>query len=211
MSRLLVLSLILALAACASGGGGVRVNQPLGATPPASSVQALYESGRDDEAASRASATTVSSEDVWYGAHSLLRMGQRAEAGAQFTRLRDTASSPGFRRAAEVALARVNEQADAVSLAQAAVAEFPSEPHVQFEAGVTLALQGDLAAAARAFDAAINASPMLAYAYYQSGLAYSRLDRADLTVTRFEAFVRLAPSAPERAQVETILRTARGR
>lgn len=211
LMNLWLLSALLLVAACASGGGPVRVNQPLGATPPASSVQALFESGRDDEAASRAAAPAVSSEDVWYGAQSLLRMGQRAEAIQQFTRLRDTAASPAFRRAAEIGLARINEQPDAVGLAQAGAAEFPTEAHVQFEAGITLALQGDMAAAARAFDAAINASPMLAYAYYQAGIAYSRLDRADLTVSRFEAFVRLAPSAPERPQVEGILRTARGR
>ncbi len=195
---------------CASGGGSVRIGQPLGATPPASSIQALYESGRDDEVMSRVSSPSLRSDEVWFGAQSLLRVGQRAEATEQFRRLRDTGESDGFRRAADVALARVTGEPGAVQIAQAASAAFPADPFVQFEVGVTFALQGDMAGAAQAFDAAINAAPMLAHAYYQSGLAYSRLDRPDLTVARFETFVRLAPSSPERAQVESILRTARG-
>lgn len=198
---------------CASGGGSVRINQPepLGARPSATTLQALYESGRDDEVVTRAAAPSVRSEDVWFGAQSLLRIGQRVEAGEQFRRLRDMAESEAFRRTADVALARVNQQPDALATAQTASAEFPSDAHVQFEVGVTQALLGDMGTAAMAFDAAINAAPMLAYAYYQSGLAYSRLSRPDLTVSRFEAFVRLAPAAPERTQVEQILRTARGR
>jgi tetratricopeptide (TPR) repeat protein len=197
------------LAGCASAPA--RVNAPLGGPPPSgASVQALYESGRDDEVVSRTASPSVGSEDVWFGAQSLLRVGQQAGAQEQFRRLRDSAQSDAFRRAAEVALARVGNQADAGEVARAAVAAFPGDPFVQFEAGVTLALQGDMAGAAAAFDTALNASPMMAYAYYQSGLAYNRLNRPDLTIARFESFVRLAPAAPERAQVESVLRTARG-
>jgi tetratricopeptide (TPR) repeat protein len=199
------------LSGCASGGGAVRINPPAGTTPPPSSIQALYEAGRDDEVVSRVASPAVRSEEVWFGAQSRLRSGQRAEASDEFRRLRDSAESDAFRRAAEVALARVDGQPGALQVAQAAAALFPDDPFVQFEAGVTMAVQGEVAASARAFDAAISASPMLAYAYYQAGLLYSRIDRPDLTVARFETFVRLAPSAPERAQVESILRTARGR
>ena len=198
------------LSGCASGGGSVRVNQPT-AAPPSASIQALYEAGRDVEAVSRAASPAVRSEEIWFGAQSLLRMGQRAEASEQFRRLAETADSDGFKRAAEVARARLGGQPDALQVAQAAAAEYPSDAFVQFEAGMTMALQGDVGAGAQAFDAATSASPAFAYAYYQAGLAHSRLDRPDLTIARFETFIRLAPSAPERSQVETILRTARSR
>jgi tetratricopeptide (TPR) repeat protein len=217
MRQLLTLTAILGvLAGCASGGGGIRISQPVEATPslpPSSSasVQALYESGRDSEVVSRAAAPSVPSDDVWFGAQSLLRVGQRGEAVEQFRRLRDTAQSDAFRRAAEVALARLSEQPDALQIAQDAAAAFPSDPFVQFEAGIMFSFQGDAAQAALAFDAALTASPTLAYAHYHAGLNYSRADRPDMTVTRFETFIRLAPSAPERPQVESILRTARGR
>ncbi|MEQ1760187.1 MAG: hypothetical protein ABL986_17865 [Vicinamibacterales bacterium] len=216
MRHLLTLgAAVVVLAGCASGGGGIRINQPVEATPsaPASSapVQVLFESGRDAEVVSRTSSPSVPSDDVWFGAQSLLRVGQRAEAIEQFRRLRDTAQSDGFRRAADVALARLNDQPDALSIAQEAAAASPNDPFVQFEAGIVFSFRGDHAQAARAFDAAVNASPMLAYAYYHSGLAYGQIERPDMTITRLEVFVRLAPLAPERPQVESILRSARGR
>jgi tetratricopeptide (TPR) repeat protein len=69
----------------------------------------------------------------------------------------------------------------------------------------------EFAAAAAAFDQCISVNPADAYTYYRAGLAYYEINRADLMVTRFESFVRLAPDAPERPEVESILRTARGR
>jgi Flp pilus assembly protein TadD len=73
------------------------------------------------------------------------------------------------------------------------------------------AIRGDFNAAVQAFERAIEARPRFAYAYYQAGLAYDRIGRADLLAARFETFLRLAPEAPERAAVEGILRTIRGR
>ncbi len=211
--RALIRTAILALplAACASGGGAIRVSPPRGTTPASSFVQALYESGQDDEVVTRTTTRPVASDEVWFGAQSLLRTGRRTEASTQFQRLRDTADTDGFRRAAEVALARIENQPNAVEVARSAADTFPSDAFVLFEAGVTLAMLSDVGAAAQIFDAAIAVAPMFAHAYYQAGLAYSRGDRPDLTIARFETFVRLAPSAPERPQVDTILRAARGR
>ena len=77
--------------------------------------------------------------------------------------------------------------------------------------GVAAFERRDFAAAAAAFDECIKAQPTDAYNYYRAGLAYYEIDRADLMVNRFETFVKLAPDAPERPEVESILRTARGR
>lgn len=66
----------------------------------------------------------------------------------------------------------------------------------------------EFAAAAKAFDQCIAADPMQAYSYYHAGLAYYEIDRPDLMAARFETFIRLAPDAPERPQVEAILKTA---
>lgn len=78
------------------------------------------------------------------------------------------------------------------------------------DAGMTAFERKAFAAAAESFDLCINADPNRAYAYYYAGLAYYELDRVDLMVARFETFVRLAPDAPERPQVESILKTTRG-
>lgn len=79
------------------------------------------------------------------------------------------------------------------------------------EPGVAAFDRREFAAAAAAFDQCINAHPADAYTYYRAGLAYYEINRLDLMVTRFESFVRLAPDAPERPEVESILRTARAR
>ena len=79
------------------------------------------------------------------------------------------------------------------------------------EPGVAAFDRREFATAAAAFDQCIKAHPTDAYTYYRAGLAYYEINRADLMVNRFESFVRLAPDAPERPEVESILRTARGR
>ena len=67
------------------------------------------------------------------------------------------------------------------------------------------------AEAAAEFDRCAEADPTRAQAYYRAGLAYYEIGRTALMADRFETFVRLAPDAPERAQVESILRTVSGR
>ena len=71
--------------------------------------------------------------------------------------------------------------------------------------------RSDMAAAAEAFDRVTQADPRFAYGYYSGGLAYDRLNRADLAIIRLEMFVRLAPDAPERPEVTSILQTVRAR
>ena len=66
-------------------------------------------------------------------------------------------------------------------------------------------------AAADAFDRVTQADPRFAYGYYNGGLAYDRLNRTDLAIPRLEMFVRLAPDAPERPEVTSILQTVRAR
>ena len=52
---------------------------------------------------------------------------------------------------------------------------------------------------------------MLAYAHYYAGHSYYETGRIDLMASFFESFLKLAPDAPERTSVESIMRTVRGR
>lgn len=97
----------------------------------------------------------------------------------------------------------------AIERAIAAADEFPDHPFVQYQLGLALASRKEHRVAARAFERAIAADRQFAYAYYQSGLAHHHEERLDVTAARFETFVKLAPEAPERPEVETILRTIR--
>ena len=98
-----------------------------------------------------------------------------------------------------------------IQQARETAAAFPSDPFAQYELGLAHARRNDMAEAAQAFDRATQADPRFAYAYYSSGLVWDKLDRADLTIARLEMFERLAPDAPERPEVASILQTVRSR
>jgi lipoprotein NlpI len=69
----------------------------------------------------------------------------------------------------------------------------------------------DYGGAMEAFNRATELDPAFAAAHYNAGLASYRAKRVDLMANHFETFIRLAPNAPERPEVESILRTVRGR
>ena len=74
-----------------------------------------------------------------------------------------------------------------------------------------LEARGDRPAAADAFAKATEANPQMAYAHYRAGMNFYEAKRVDRMAQYFENFLRLAPNAPERPAVESIMRTVRGR
>jgi tetratricopeptide (TPR) repeat protein len=195
--------------ACSSGGRRNPAPAPrqTPAAAPASSVQALYESGQYAAVVSQvAAAGEADAETVWLAAQSHLRLGQRDEAARLFGSLPATASNAAWTSASELALARIGGDPAAMDRALAA-AGGSSDWIVLLELGLVHFQRGDFAAAADALDRSIALRPRFAYAHYYAGLAYNRINRADLMVARFDTFLRLAPSAPERPEVESILRT----
>ena len=65
--------------------------------------------------------------------------------------------------------------------------------------------------AARDLESFSESHPKHAYAHYYAGLSHNRASRPDLMAARFERFLKLAPDAPERTEVQQIMRTVRGR
>ncbi|MBI3047727.1 MAG: tetratricopeptide repeat protein [Acidobacteria bacterium] len=210
-----------AIAALALAAGCSSRSTPAASRAPAPDaaasdalVQELYESGRYDEVVSRVTAASVGdvgAEALWLAAHSHLRLGRKDEAARLLARLATMEGDPGWQVTSQLALAGLEGNADALARARQAAGAFPGDPFVQYELGLSAARSGDFTAAAQAFDRSLEADPTFAYAYYYAGLTYDRLGRADLMVTRFDTFLRLAPQAPERPEVESILRTVRGR
>ena len=49
--------------------------------------------------------------------------------------------------------------------------------------------------------------PANAYAHYYSGMMHYRASRPDQMAIHFDQFLRLAPEAPERPEVQSIMRT----
>ena len=80
-----------------------------------------------------------------------------------------------------------------------------------YQLGLVRGRQNDYAGAVSAFDTAITLDPQFAHAHYLAGLSYYRIRQTTQMAISFENFLKLAPSAPEQAQVESIMRTLRGR
>ena len=81
----------------------------------------------------------------------------------------------------------------------------------QYQLGMVLDARGDNPGAAEAFARATEANPQMAYAHYYAGMNFYEAKRVDRMAVYFENFLKLAPNAPERPAVESIMRTIRGR
>jgi tetratricopeptide (TPR) repeat protein len=97
----------------------------------------------------------------------------------------------------------------AIATARQATMVAPQDAAAHFQLGLALARQQNWPEAAAAFEAAIERQPMFAYAHYYGGLAQYRANRPDRMAILFDQFLRLAPEAPERPEVLSIMRTIR--
>jgi tetratricopeptide (TPR) repeat protein len=217
LSAVLVMTSSLFLTGCGGGSARRPIATP-GATPgtatpgvASNSVQGLYESGRYYDVLESVNAGDRSARALWFAAQSSLKLGQREEASGQFAQLPQVGGSPAWQAVSDLALALLHDNPNEIDAARNAAAGFPDDPFVQFQLGLAHARRNDLSAAAQAFDRCTQADPRFAYGYYNGGLAYDRLNRSDLAIARLEMFERLAPNAPERPEVASILQTVRNR
>jgi len=149
-------------------------------------------------------------EALYMKALAYLKMGQNDPAKDVFRRLES--GGDAWRLTGESAIAQVDANLDAaLSSAQAAVAADGSVWAAQYQLGLVLEGRGENPGAADAFVKAAEANPQMAYAHYNAGMNFYKAQRVDLMAVYFENFLRLAPNAPERPAVESIMRTIRGR
>jgi tetratricopeptide (TPR) repeat protein len=95
----------------------------------------------------------------------------------------------------------------AIASARQAGALSPDLPQAHFQLGLSLARAQQWPEAAAAFDAAADRQPDNAYAHYYGGMMHYRANRVDRMAVHFEQFLKLAPQAPERPEVLSIMRT----
>ena len=128
-----------------------------------------------------------------------------------YQRLAETGANP-WKAIGQSAIQLLDRQFDAAQAsADQAVAAAPSLPEAHYQRGLVLLARNDFGNAADALTKATTLDPNFASAYYYAGLANYRIKRIDLMGNNFNTFVKLAPNAPERPEVESILRTVRGR
>jgi tetratricopeptide (TPR) repeat protein len=81
----------------------------------------------------------------------------------------------------------------------------------RYQLGLVAVARNTQPQAAEAFAKAAELSPQMAYAHYEAGMAYYKIKRVDRMAVYFENFLKLAPNAPERPAVLSIMRTVRGK
>ena len=175
-------------------------------------LRQLFETGQYQAVVDNLSQRGDDPAAVYLAAQSHARLRQPMGVAALLEQLAAHAPTDPWHHVGRAAQFVVQGDLDAaLASANQAVAAGAALPQAHYQLGIVLSGRQEFPAAAAAFDAAAQRDPSYAYAFYQAGLAYYRHQRIDVMAARFEAFLRTAPQAPERTQVESIMRTVRGR
>jgi tetratricopeptide (TPR) repeat protein len=168
-------------------------------------VQRLFQSGSYEQAAE--AAQNGDPATTYIAVQSLLKLDRSDRAAAEVARLR-ASDQAGWRLVGESAEALMaNNGGRAVELGRQAVEADGNNPFAQYQLGLAASKVSDWGTAVPAFTKAVELKPDFAYAHYYAGLAYQRQRNLPKTAEHFDAFLRLAPDAPERAAVVAILKT----
>lgn len=185
------------LAAFGVSGSSVWAQKP--------EVQRLFQAGSYEQAVE--AAQNGDPATTYLAAQSLLRLERGDRAGEEFNRL--SAQGPDVWRligsSGNALLA--NNAGEAVALARKAIEADGGNPFAQYQLGLSASKANDWGTAVPAFTKAVELKPDFAYAHYYAALAYQRQRNLAKTAEHFDAFLRLAPDAPERGAVIAILRT----
>jgi protein O-GlcNAc transferase len=174
-------------------------------------IQRLYEAGRYQQVVD--STTPDSPPDVLFTrALSLQKLGAMDQAAQTFSQLAARPESDPWHFIGLSGRQLVEGNAEAaVASARQAAAVAPDLAAAHFQLGLVLARLQQWPEAAAAFDAASDRQPGNAYAYYYGGMMHYRANRVDQMAVHFEQFLKLAPEAPERPEVLSIMRTLQRR
>jgi tetratricopeptide (TPR) repeat protein len=168
-------------------------------------VQKLFQSGAYEQAVEAARDGDPGS--TYVAAQSLIKLDRPDQARAEMTRLR-ASDQPSWRLIGESGDALLaNDAGRAVDLARRAIEADGNNPFGQYQLGLAASKAGDFGTAVTAFTRASQLKPDFAYAHYYAALAHQRQRQLSRAAEHFDAFLRLAPDAPERSAVVAILRT----
>jgi tetratricopeptide (TPR) repeat protein len=194
-----------AFAAAAAMAASIAYGSSVIADDQKADVQRLFQSGAYQQAVE--AARDADEPSTYLAAQSLIKLERNDQANAELTRLR-ASQQPSWRSIGESAEALLaNDGGRAVELARRAVEADGGNAFAQYQLGLSASKAGDFGTAVAAFTRASELKPDFAYAHYYAALAYQRNRQLPKTAEHFDAFLRLAPDAPERSAVLAILRT----
>jgi tetratricopeptide (TPR) repeat protein len=178
-------------------------------------VRQLYDAGRYQDVVKATDQSSAGDEQgarlQYLAAQSYAKLNDADGAKRAYQKLADTGAN-AWASVGKSGVQLIDKQLDqSLDSANQAVRMADALPEAHYQRGVVLLARREYGDAASAFTKAAQLDPTFAAAHYYAGLANYRGKRIDLMTTNFETFVRLAPNAPERAEVESILRTVRGK
>jgi tetratricopeptide (TPR) repeat protein len=194
-------------------GSIIALTVTLAAGQAEADVRQLYDAGRYQEVVRATDAVAAGANPAlqFLAAQSLAKLKDDDGARRAYLGLAESRED-SWGAIGRSAVQMMDEQLDeALASADQAVSLGEAVPEAHYQRGMVLMMRRDYDDAANAFAKAVQLAPTFAAAYYYAGLANSRIKRLDLTANYYGMFIRLAPDAPERPQVESILRTIRGR
>lgn len=197
--------------------------QPVSAAPPKTAsapsktdVRKLYEAGKyQDVVQSVPQAVQANRGDEaeleYVAAQSYQKLSQWDHVRSIYSQLAARGQNDAWKyigESGQAMLAKNNKKA--VETASKAVQIGPDNAYAHYQLGMAESTVPDFGKSAQAFEKAALIDPTFAYAHYYAAMSYYKLKRIDKMATHFEAFLKLAPDAPERPQVQSIMRTVRG-
>lgn len=167
-------------------------------------VQRLFQSGSYEQVVEAARDGDPAS--TYLAAQALLKLNNMEGVAAEFARLKGNGPAWSLVGESGEALA-ANDAGRAVELARRATETDGENPFAFYQLGLSAAKGSDWGGATAAFNRALELKPDLAYAHYYAALAAQRQRQLPKAAEHFEAFLRLAPEAPERQAVQAIMRS----
>lgn len=175
------------------------------------SVQKLLERGSLDEAVQKAEGERDNPESIYLAAQALNKMNNGGRANEEYSRLRERGEEDWKAIGDSGAALTAGNVDEAMAAANRAVSANGGNPYAHYQVGMVATQQNNFQQAAEEFGRSVEIKPDLAYGHYYAGLANQRIKQIPKMSQHLEAFMQLAPDAPERAAVAAILRTLRRR
>jgi tetratricopeptide (TPR) repeat protein len=173
--------------------------------------QKLFESGKFQEAVDKVKSQSDAPKDqVYLRALAHRKLNQNDDAKEAFGAL--ARGDGAWKEIGSSGTALIDGNLDdAAEAARKAVDADGNSAQAQYQLGLVESARDNQQQAAEAFAKATELDPQMAYAHYEAGMAFYKSKRVDRMAVYFENFLKLAPNAPERPAVESIMRTIRGR
>jgi tetratricopeptide (TPR) repeat protein len=180
----------------------------------AQTAQALYERGAYGEAVQRVNTERAAGNEdpvnAYMAGQAYVKMNQPQEARTEFARL-SNGGDETWKAIGQSAIALLDNALDeAVAEGQRARDAGGENGYAFYQLGLAHLRRNEFDPASQVLDRAAQLMPGFAYAHYQAGVAHQRGKRFNPMADHFQAFLKLAPNAPESGQVQLALRALKG-